>query len=70
MIVSVNRLLQDHILPAARAGSRHQTLLFSATMPPKMKQVMGLALRDEYVTVDCIGSGVANDEDDTVCVVH
>ena len=37
-------------LPAAR-----QTLCFSATVPEKMLSVLGLAMRAEYVTVDCVG---------------
>ena len=39
---------------AALPPSR-QTLCFSATVPEKMLSVLGLAMRAEYVTVDCVG---------------
>jgi len=38
------------VLPAAR-----QTLCFSATVPDKMLGVLDLALRADFVTVDCVG---------------
>ena len=37
-------------LPVAR-----QTLCFSATVPEKMLPVLTMAMRPEYVTVDCVG---------------
>ena len=39
---------------AVLPGSR-QTLCFSATVPDKMLAVLSLALRADYVTVDCVG---------------
>ena len=38
------------VLPAAR-----QTLCFSATVPNKMLAVLGLAMRADFVTIDCVG---------------
>lgn len=31
-----------------------QTLLFSATIPPGVREIMASALREDYITVDCI----------------
>jgi|EP01043_Picozoa_sp_COSAG02_P046261 ATP-dependent RNA helicase MSS116 len=35
-----------------------QTLLFSATLPPKLEDVMAATMREDFVTVDCIGESV------------
>ena len=37
-----------------------QTLLFSATMPPALREVMSKAMRPDYITVDCIGNSQSN----------
>mmetsp|Transcript_22508 Transcript_22508/g.53099 ORF Transcript_22508/g.53099 Transcript_22508/m.53099 type:complete len:666 (-) Transcript_22508:24-2021(-) len=45
--------IMDH-LPSS---NDRQTLLFSATIPDELKQVMKKAMRDDYVEVDCIQDG-------------
>ena len=45
--------IMDH-LPSS---DNRQTLLFSATIPDELKQVMKRAMRDDYVEVDCIQDG-------------
>jgi ATP-dependent RNA helicase MSS116 len=47
-------------LPAAK-----QTLLFSATVPPGVKEVMGATMHKDFVTVDCIGEGGGADSSAT-----
>lgn len=49
-----------------------QTLLFSATLPPALRKIMGSILKPNYVTIDCI-----HDADiqthvhvDQVCILH
>lgn len=39
-----------HHLPAEK-----QTLLFSATLPPAVREVMAKTMHDDFVTVDCVG---------------
>ena len=56
----VMELINSHI-PGTAKGSksgarRPQTLLSSATVPAQMKEVMALAMRPDYVTVDCISA--------------
>lgn len=44
---------------AAYLPKQRQTVLFSATMPPGLRNVMGTAMRPNYATVDCINDGDA-----------
>jgi len=45
-------------------GSSHkrQTLLFSATVPPALKEIMRQTMKDDYVEVDCIKDGGSGEE--------
>jgi len=36
---------------------QRQTLLFSATLPPTLRQVMAETMKADYVTVDCVSDG-------------
>ena len=51
---------------------RRQTLLFSATVPQELKQIMSENMREDYVEVDCIGgdgnSEFANEEHTNILV--
>jgi len=37
-----------------------QTLCFSATVPEKLKRVLGMALQEEHIVVDCVGKDVVD----------
>lgn len=39
----------------AKLPQRRHTLCFSATVPDKLKRVLGMALQDEHIVVDCVG---------------
>jgi ATP-dependent RNA helicase MSS116 len=41
---------------------RRQTLLFSATVPPALKEIMRQTMHDDYVEVDCIKDGGGGDK--------
>lgn len=44
------------MLPGTNA---RQTLLYSATLPAKLSDITGLALRDSHEYVDCVGEAAA-----------
>jgi len=46
---------QDIEAIVAALPTSRQTLCFSATVPEKMLSVLGVAMRADYVTVDCVG---------------
>ncbi|MES1911709.1 MAG: hypothetical protein MHM6MM_004102 [Cercozoa sp. M6MM] len=47
-----------------------QTLLFSATTPPGLHEVISLALKNDFVTIDCISDGDANDDNNDNLHAH
>ena len=51
------------ILKFLPSVEQRQTLLFSATMPHALKEVMAKAMKRQYVTVDCIHDNDANGSD-------
>ena len=44
----------EDIISYLPSKDKRQTLLFSATVPPEVKAVMGATMQKDYVTVDCI----------------
>jgi len=40
----------------AKLPERRHTLCFSATVPEKLKRVLGMALHHEHIVVDCVGT--------------
>ncbi|KAL7438858.1 hypothetical protein ACHAXH_004969, partial [Discostella pseudostelligera] len=57
------------ILKYLPRNNKRQTLLFSATLPPDLKEIMSQTMNDDYVEVDCIQDG-NNGEESTQTHVH
>ncbi len=51
----------QQILNYMGSSRQRQTLLFSATVPPALKEIMQQTMQDDYVEVDCIKDGGSND---------
>mmetsp|Transcript_35568 Transcript_35568/g.77894 ORF Transcript_35568/g.77894 Transcript_35568/m.77894 type:complete len:740 (+) Transcript_35568:260-2479(+) len=47
------------ILTYLPRNNKRQTLLFSATIPDELKQIMADTMKDDYIEVDCISDGAA-----------
>ena len=45
------------ILTFLPRNNKRQTLLFSATIPKELKQIMAETMKDDYIEVDCINDG-------------
>ena len=49
---------------------KRQTLLFSATVPPALKEIMRQTMQEDYVEVDCIKDGNGNGTGETSTETH
>ena len=49
----------ERILKALPSSAHRQTLLFSATLPDDVLKVVGMALRPDFKTIDCISQDPA-----------
>ena len=48
-------IFDDASINPTLTGSARQTLCFSATVPERLKKVLGLAMKDDYTLIDCVG---------------
>ena len=60
----------QQILNYLGSSQKRQTLLFSATVPPALKEIMRQTMKDDYVEVDCIKDGGAAGEESTQTHIH
>ena len=63
------REIQQIINYLGSSGKR-QTLLFSATVPPALKDIMRQTMQDDYIEVDCIKDGDGKGGESTQTHVH
>jgi ATP-dependent RNA helicase MSS116 len=59
----------QQILKFLPRNNNRQSLLFSATLPPDLKEIMSQTMNDDYVEVDCIQDG-DNGQESTQTHVH
>ena len=59
----------QQILKFLPRNNNRQTLLFSATLPPALKDIMSQTMNNDYIEVDCIQDG-DNGEESTQTHVH
>ncbi|KAK1739908.1 ATP-dependent RNA helicase, partial [Skeletonema marinoi] len=60
----------QQILNYMGSAKKRQTLLFSATVPPALKEIMRQTMQDDYVEVDCIKDGDKNGEASAETHIH